>query len=270
MNALSLAGRSPPKRQLGICWTWRLEMTESVVPRAAATVLLVREQPLEVLMLRRSSRGAFPDAVVFPGGTIDESDLDDAWGELVTGTAGLSREQQAVRIAGIRETWEEVGLLICHAGPAPESLDRSQPFIDLVRASGAPLALDELHYLARWVTPNSRPRRFDTRFYVSAMPTDQVAIADSREVISLEWTAPSEALQRADSGLQPLMPPTRLNLSRLAEHPDLGAVIEATRARARFVVHPRLTIGADGVQRVRIPAEAGYGPAGVELELETS
>lgn len=245
-------------------------MTEPVVPRAAATVLLVREPPLEVLMLRRNSRGTFPDAVVFPGGVVDDSDLDEAWDDLVTGAADLTREQRSVRIAGIRETWEEVGLLICLAGPAPESLDRDRPFIDLVRASGAPLALDELHYLARWVTPEGRPRRFDTRFYVAGVPADQHAVADGGEAVSIEWIAPREALERADSGLQPLMPPTRLNLARLEEQADLNTVIEATRSRVRFVVHPRPTIGADGVWRVRIPAEAGYGPVGVELELETS
>ncbi|MFZ2964561.1 MAG: NUDIX domain-containing protein [Rhodoglobus sp.] len=241
-------------------------MTGPVVPRAAATVLLVREPPMEVLMLRRNSRGTFPDAVVFPGGVVDESDLDPSWDDLVTGTEGLSREQQAVRIAGIRETWEEVGLLVCQAGPAPADLDRNRPFIDLIRAGGTPLALDELHYLARWVTPEGRPRRFDTRFYVSSMPAGQDATADGGEAVALEWIAPHEALQRADSGQQPLMPPTRLNLARLAEEPDLSSVIEAARARARFIVHPRATLGADGVRRVRILAEAGYGPADIEFE----
>lgn len=245
-------------------------MTEPTVPSAAATVLLVREPPLEVLMLRRNSRGTFPDAVVFPGGRVDESDLDPSWDELVTGSTGLTREQQAVRIAGIRETWEEVGLLICHAGPVPGVLDRERPFVESVRASGARLALDELHYFARWVTPQGAPRRFDTRFYVAAMPANQHAVADGDEAVSLDWIAPHAALDRATTGEQPLMPPTRLNLSRLADGPDLQSVIAAARARARFVVHPRLEIGADGVRRVRIPAEAGYGPRDIELELETS
>lgn len=242
-------------------------MTQSVVPRDAATVLLVREPPMEVLMLRRNARGTFPDAAVFPGGVVEESDLDPSWDRLVTGTTGLSRAQQAVRIAGIRETWEEVGVLICHPGPAPDALDRDRPFVDVVASTGAPLALDELHYFARWVTPQGRPRRFDTRFYVSGAPAGQQAVVDGGEAVSLEWIAPREALERADSGLLPLLPPTRLNLGRLAEQAELTAVIETARARARFVVHPRPTTGADGVTRLRIPAEAGYGPADAELEI---
>ena len=229
----------------------------TIVPRPSATVLVVRDEPLEVLMLRRSAGGSFPGAVVFPGGAVEPADRDPAWADLVSGADGLSQEQTAVRIAAIRETWEEAGLLLCQPGPAPRARD-GLSFIDLVRTTGSRLALDELHYFARWVTPAGRARRFDTRFYVVGMPAGQIAVPDGEEMVNLEWVTPQLALHRADAGQQPLLTPTRLNLRRLAESADTASAFAAADARERFIVRPRTTRGADGIDRVVIPAKAGY------------
>lgn len=233
-------------------------MTEPAVPRDAATVLLLRDSPFEVLMMRRNARGTFPDAVVFPGGVVDPSDLLEDWDELVTGNAGLSRRQQAVRIAAIRETWEEVGVLVGSSAGAPRPETRGEAFLDVVRSTGGRLGLDELHYLARWVTPEGRSRRFDTRFYLVPMPEHQEPVVDGGEAVSLEWITPTDALERAASGAQPLLPPTRLNLARLAESTDLAGAIAAAAARERFIVHPRRVEHPDGNHRFEIPEEAGY------------
>lgn len=211
-------------------------------------------------MLRRNARGSFPDAVVFPGGVVEDSDRDASWDALVTGTGALTRDQVAIRIAGIRETWEEVGILTCHTGPVPDPAERERAFIDVVRSTGGSLALDGLHYFARWVTPEVIPRRFDTRFYLARMPAGQDAIADGGEAVSIEWLAPSEALDRATSGSQPLMFPTRLNLQRLADSADAAAAIADAAARERFVVRPVVRTDEDGVV-LSIPEAAGYGPA---------
>lgn len=229
----------------------------TIAPRPSATVLVLRDEPLEVLMLRRSSGGSFPGAVVFPGGVVETADGDPAWGDLVSGAAGLSPEQMAVRIAAIRETWEEAGVLLCHPGATPRP-GEGMSFIDVVRATGSRLALDELHYFARWVTPVDRARRFDTRFYVTAMPAEQTAVSDGTEMVGLEWVTPQLALRRDRTGEQPLMTPTRLNLERLAESADAASAFAAADARERFVVRPRTARDPDGSDRVVIPARAGY------------
>src|SRR5690554_2708732 len=84
-------------------------------PRLAATLMLVRDDPFEVLMVRRHAKAVFGSALVFPGGTVDSDDYEDDWLELSDGAGGLDSVERALRIAGIRETFEETSLLLAHS-----------------------------------------------------------------------------------------------------------------------------------------------------------
>ena len=81
------------------------EPREIAIPRPAATILLVRDAPFEVLMVRRHAGQTFSSALVFPGGTVDESDWSDAWLDLATGGEALDPAERALRIAAFRETF---------------------------------------------------------------------------------------------------------------------------------------------------------------------
>src|SRR5215203_1183767 len=83
-----------------------------LTPRPAATALLLRDDPFEVLMIRRHPEQYFASALVFPGGTVDESDRSDDWLPHVAGGAALSVEERALRIAAFRETFEETSILL--------------------------------------------------------------------------------------------------------------------------------------------------------------
>jgi 8-oxo-dGTP pyrophosphatase MutT (NUDIX family) len=226
-------------------------MSDEVVVRDAATLLVVRDDPFEVLMLRRHAGATFPSAVVFPGGVVEPDDHAEHWRERTTGGDDLDPEERALRIAAVRETWEESGILAAFHG-APGNADRSQPFAELTR--GGRIALEELHYFAHWITPAVRPKRFDTRFFLTRAPESQIAEVDGSENVELEWIGPRAALERNDS----LMFPTRLNLARLAESETVDQAIAAASARPRFTVLPVFD-ASGGSPRILIPAEAGYG-----------
>ncbi len=170
------------------------------VPRDAATVILLRQEPgVEVFLLRRAGVLEFaPGACVFPGGSVDEADADPAvaqtcWigispadlGELLGVCADRAR---GLVCAAVRETFEESGVLL--AGSSTAELVRdgsvldedrrsllagSESLGDLLRRRGLLLRADLLTPWARWITPEISPRRFDTWFFAAALPPGQTA-----------------------------------------------------------------------------------------------
>lgn len=239
-----------------------MQGTEDVaIPRVAATLLLVRDDPFEVLMVRRHAKATFASALVFPGGALDPQDGDDAWEPLVDGD--FESAERAIRIAAVRETWEETALLIARSESgeevAPPGERTDAAFLDLVRASGGRLPLADVHPFAHWITPEQERRRFDTRFFLTRAPRSQSPSADGGETVGLEWVNPADAVARTDAGERSIIFPTLMNLTRLAESADVASAIEAARTRPPFTVQPRIERRADESRWVVIPAEAGYG-----------
>ena len=222
------------------------QQTSPSTPRKAATLLVVRDDPFEVLMMRRSSGATFPSVLVFPGGVVEASDSADEWMPRLLGADDLDPEERGYRVAALRETWEEAGLLLAHEGPAGD--DFAEATLDLSR----------LHHFAHWLTPTHLPKRFDTRFYLTTATRDQVASFDGNETVSVEWIAPQDALDRAERGDRMLVP-TRLNLLRLAESATSAEAITAAAGRPFFSVMPEFLGAVEGGRRLGIPAEAGYG-----------
>jgi 8-oxo-dGTP pyrophosphatase MutT (NUDIX family) len=229
-------------------------------PPASATLLLVRNDPFVVLMVRRNARGSFASSLVFPGGAIDADDYADDWADLVDDFADFDAEERARRIGAIRETFEETSILV---GVGPRGIDPAAipiglRFRDALAHAGVRLRLGALTGLAHWITPESEPRRFDTRFFVAAAPEGQAAVADGSEIVGVEWVSPSGAAAAARRGEWPIIFPTLMNLDRLAESGTADATITHARARAPFTVRPVIEVDEDGRRVIVIPAEAGY------------
>jgi 8-oxo-dGTP pyrophosphatase MutT (NUDIX family) len=223
-------------------------------------MLLVRDDPFEVLMVRRNDRGQFASALVFPGGVVEDGDRDPAWLDHVEGAEGLDEEERALRIAGIRETFEETAILVAENadGICPPLGDVSgRLFLDIVRDNGLRLKLDGVVPFAHWITPEMAPKRFDTHFYVAKAPAEGKAVCDGAETIALEWAAPADVLARAHAGERAILFPTRLNLARLAESNDGASALAAARSRPHFTVEPKPEKREGGIAIV-IPVEAGY------------
>ena len=238
-----------------------MQPKHSAEPRLAATMVLVRDDPLEVLMVRRHAKAVFASALVFPGGAVDDDDFSDEWLAHLASGSDLDRTERALRIAGIRETFEETALLLAtrpDGSPVDQPERTDARFIDIVRTSGGLLHLDKVEHFGHWITPEAAPRRFDTHFLLAQAPKRQQAVPDGAETVELEWASPAEVIERAKTDAQSIMFPTLLNLMRLAESTDSETALAAAHGRLRVTVLPEVETRDDGSTVIAIPADAGY------------
>ena len=247
----------------------------SPVPaRPAATVLLLRDGAagLEVFMVVRHREIAFAGgALVFPGGRVEEAD----------GSLASDDPLGAFRVAGIRETFEECGVLLARprggagmirADRLLEVADRHHAALlrnerslpEVLAAEGLEPATDALAHWAHWVTPASRSKRFDTHFFLAAAPPDQLAAHDGLESVESVWIAPARAVAEADAGERRLVFATRKNLEKLARHASVADALAAARTATVVRVQPEMVRAGEG-WRIRIPAEADYGGDNFEV-----
>jgi 8-oxo-dGTP pyrophosphatase MutT (NUDIX family) len=256
------------------------ETPTSAEIKPAATILLLRDQPeFEVLMVKRHHQIDFASgALVFPGGKTHEGDDDPDWAGHVLGWEAFDAVQRGLRIAAIREVFEEAGILLARrrngqpiGGEAcpmdvRQAVDRGEAaFLDVVRDLEAQLDLSMLTVFARWITPPLTPKRFDTWFYAVKAPDDQLAACDGRETVDAEWIAPAEALRLAAQGERKVIFPTRMNLQLLAEARDARDAVGRAAARTLVTVQPQVQQRDRGRVLV-LPPDAGYGVVEEPLE----
>ncbi len=267
--------------------------------RDAATVMLVRDAvdgpgrpAVEVCMLKRNLASEFvAGAYVFPGGSLDPEDrglvadelcrgLDDATASALLGvdSGGL-----AFWVAALRECFEEAGVLLAQARDPAEGtavLDTSDPVVRarfeahrreinegrtgllaVCRAEGLVLAADTVHYVSHWITPELAPKRYDTRFFVTAAPAGQVAHHDEGETIATIWVRPSDALARFEAGEIELLPPTIDNLEKLGVHSSTEEVMTWAREMVDIPTILPIVLIEDGRLLVLRPGDDGYEQA---------
>jgi 8-oxo-dGTP pyrophosphatase MutT (NUDIX family) len=255
---------------------------EIVAPRSASTILLLRDSvatrgEIEVFMMVRHYEIDFNSgALVFPGGSVDKGDQEIiARPELYSGGEGLDASDLSFRIAAIRETFEESGILLARARGSNTLIDAKRAgeieaasraalcdgkttFQKVLTDNGVLLALDELVPYAHWITPEGLPKRFDTWFFLAAAPPEQVGAHDGKESTDSIWVSPREALSGGESGRFKLPFPTTRNLVKLGKQPSVKAALDDSRGKKVVTVVPVLTKLAGGGRQLRIPLEAGY------------
>jgi 8-oxo-dGTP pyrophosphatase MutT (NUDIX family) len=174
-----------------------------LTPVPSASVIVLSEPPLEVLMMRRHARASFvPDAWVFPGGAVEEIDRERAGGDALN----------TMRYCAARELREEVG-------------------IDL----GEPLDLEKLVWTSRWITPKGLPKRFDTYFFLTCVDRSVAAVADQREAVDVIRISPAIAIERSLRGEFPIVFPTLKNLEAIV---GFGSAQELIDSRRNAVIEP--------------------------------
>ncbi|MGW7098341.1 NUDIX hydrolase [Streptomyces sp. NPDC054838] len=214
-----------------------------VEPRRAATVMLLRDTDAgpAVHMLRRRTSMAFAGgAYAYPGGGVDPRDEDHRIGWAGPSLADWSdrlgtdpRGAQAIVCGAVRETFEEAGVLL--AGEAPDTVvgdttgddweadrlalvARELSFAEFLDRRGLLLRSDLLGAWARWITPAFEPRRYDTWFFVAALPEGQRTRNASTEADRTVWIRPEEAAAGYDKGELLMMPPTISTLRSLTPY----------------------------------------------------
>ena len=267
----------------------------AVAVRNAATVLILDERPdLHVLMLKRNARSVFVgDMWVFPGGAVDPDDGTPEADAVVAGRTdgecsaelGIDAGGIAYWVAVLRETYEEAGVLIARRSDGsflefndPETAARFAAHRDVVNATesmfvdvvtGEGLALDGagVHYVANWVTPLGPPRRYDTRFFVTTMPSGQVPLHDNDEAVHHEWVRAADALAASEAGEMIMMTPTLSMLQRLATFSSLDeALASAASADSSVDEQIRIRFNVEGHGRIAYPADADYADSSPDTE----
>ena len=255
-------------------------LAKAVTPRPASTILLLRDatgtDEIEVFMMVRHYEIDFNSgALVFPGGSVDKGDQEIiARPELYSGGEGLDGSALSFRIAAIRETFEESGILLARPLGSDALIDAKRAgkieaahraalceakttFLKVLTENGLLLALDELVPYAHWITPEGMPKRFDTWFFLAAAPPEQVGAHDGKESTDSIWVSPREALAGGENGRFKLPFPTTRNLIKLGRHRTVKHALDAARQDRIVTVMPVMT-GLNGGRQLRIPAEAGY------------
>lgn len=190
------------------------------VPRLAATVILLHGggRALEVLLVRRNPESRF---------------MGGAW--VFPGGAVDAHEGEgdaALRAAAVRELEEEAGVSV----PGPEAL---VPF-------------------SRWITPAEVKIRFDTWFFLAALPEGAEPKVDGSEIVDSRWYAPAAALEAGERGEIPLVFPTIKHLEQLSAFASADELLAFARGRDVLPVQPKVVLLGE-IARVVLPGEPGYG-----------
>lgn len=213
-----------------------------VTPRKASTIPVIKNglDEIEVLIMRRHMNDRFlPDFHVFPGGALDHQDYDWKFTKIINDKKlnafdGVSEKYYAHIMCGIRETFEEAGLLFAKDkdGKYPLintaetvgkfSLYRKQVFEKKISFSEMLLkenlipAADNFFYINRWITPAIFPIRYDARFFLVVAPEDQQISHDGDELVDFEWISPGDALKKQRENKIKLVMPTVKTLELLS------------------------------------------------------
>jgi 8-oxo-dGTP pyrophosphatase MutT (NUDIX family) len=211
----------------------------------------------------------------FPGGGVDPRDADAAiawagpapavWAERF---GGGEAEARALLCAAVRETFEESGVLL--AGPDAGSVvsdttgpdweadrvalvSRETSLAELLDRRGLVLRTDLLGGWSRWITPEFEPRRYDTAFFVAALPAGQRTRDVSGEADNTVWSRPSAAIADHESGAALMLPPTITSLREIAGYRTAAETVAAAAVRTPKPIMATVAQHADGTFHLEWP-----------------
>eukprot|EP01006_Ploeotia_vitrea_P026215 TRINITY_DN59184_c0_g1_i1.p1 TRINITY_DN59184_c0_g1~~TRINITY_DN59184_c0_g1_i1.p1 ORF type:complete len:383 (+),score=145.63 TRINITY_DN59184_c0_g1_i1:35-1150(+) len=250
------------------------------------------EQQYRVLFVKRHAKAGFmASRYVFPGGVVEAFDGDQRWRRAVAGSdceacefgfgdairthrsaadadASQAGEHVAYRVGGLRELFEETGMLLAsdndnqknsnvkcslvtrfddaaHVEREREAVcDDATRFLSLCERLGVSPSVKSLQLWSRWITPPFEKRRYDTFFYIAPLRDDaeipDYIQHDGKETVHTAWYTPKDALDLALAGKILLAPPTMYTLVELAQYATIDAVVRAAQQRAKSAAQPIL------------------------------
>ncbi|MCW2496999.1 NUDIX hydrolase [Jatrophihabitans sp.] len=239
--------------------------------RDASTVVLLRDsdQGLETWLLTRVRGMAFAaGASVFPGGRVDEADaeLPFAPGGVALTASRFGCDEARARVllgAAVRETFEETGVLlsipVADLSGARTDVEAGRiGFGQLLRSNDLVLDAEGLRPWSRWITPVGEVRRYDTHFFVGALPDGAEAQDVTSESSSASWVGVGAALEAAQRGERIMLPPTLATLASLVPFETVAEALAASEGRSLEAVQPKITAGPDGGYRADLPDGSSF------------
>lgn len=235
----------------------------------AATLILYSEshgQSALHLMIQRSPEMRFaPNALVFPGGRVDEDDHQIAEDPSLVDVTLNDVAERAHRVAAIREMLEEVGILVAALSsgePDPAAMQAALkarlPFSAVLTETGSRLDLSLIVPWATWHPRFQSHRRFDTRFYIARHHGDRAVTIDEDEVGHARWLRAEEALADWESGAAKIIFPTLCNLERLAAYPVFDDATAHLQTIDLVPISPRMREDENGAGWICLPEGRGY------------
>ena len=243
----------------------------------ASTVLVIRDgiEDLEVFMVVRHHQIDFASgALVFPGGKVDENDLNPKLRKYAISSNEINDQELSYRIAGIRECYEEADVLFAYEENNSDLISNERlrklkkwrdkfnnkegSMYDFAFEENIKFNLDDLIPFAHWITPEMMPKRFDTYFYIAEAPKDHLGSHDGKESVDSIWITPKQALADCDSKKRTIIFPTRMNLEKLSRFKTVKEALEKIKKETIITVEPKIEKNNDGVF-LTIPENAGYG-----------
>ena len=234
--------------------------------RPAATVIMLRDSSdamhgshLEVFLLKRHDLSKVLGGVfVFPGGKVDPQDAQlDMAAYLDQSPVALHSTLNepeidpltaaGLYVAAVREVFEESGILFAqgataeHAAQATALAREGVPFATVLSQLQLRLHTGCLVPWSRWITPtlpSVSNKRFDTRFFVAAVPPGQTAVHDNVEATDSIWLTPRGALEQYRDGLIVLASPQIMTLAHLARYSNVQQAVDAARNCMPPVIRP--------------------------------
>lgn len=242
-------------------------------PRDAATVVMLRDgaHGLEVFLVKRHGLSdVLGGAYVFPGGKLDAADCDaahhahfDRDAALLHAALGESATDQATAcglfVAALRETFEESGVLFASATGTSTAAAGSE-FHARLAAQQLRLHTSAVQPWTRWITPlmpSVTNKRFDTRFFIAAMPQGQLAAHDNIEATESAWLQPRTALQQYWDREIELAPPQIMSLAQLSRHATVASALREAASRPPPVIMPE-AFNEDGGRVICYPGDAQH------------
>jgi 8-oxo-dGTP pyrophosphatase MutT (NUDIX family) len=242
-------------------------------PRDAATVIMLRDgtHGLEVFLVKRHGLSdVLGGAYVFPGGKLDAADCDaghhrhfDRSPALLHSALGESETDEATAcglyVAALRETFEESGVLFATAIGDTTGAP-AQDFHARLASRQLQLHTSAVQPWTRWITPRMPSvsnKRFDTRFFIAAMPHGQLAAHDNVEATESAWLQPRAALQQYWDREIELAPPQIMSLAQLSRHSTVVSALAEAASRPPPVILPE-AFNQNGERVLCYPGDAQH------------
>jgi 8-oxo-dGTP pyrophosphatase MutT (NUDIX family) len=211
---------------------------------------------------------------VFPGGKLDAADaMEDMENRVdqspqvlhaALNEPALSHHNAAsLYVAALREAFEESGVLFAQGASLQATANAAQllkdglSFADMLVQLNLRLQTQHVQPWSRWITPKMASvstKRFDTRFFIAAVPLNQTAVHDNHEATESVWLPPRTALEQYWNGDIALAPPQIMSLAHLSHHSSVASALAEARSKPPGVIEPE-PFDYEGIRTITYPGD---------------
>lgn len=251
-------------------------LAETDLIRPSSTVIVVRAgagDP-EIFMVRRHEKASFGSAYAFPGGVVDpeDSEVHEFCHGLTSAAANLRLGVEDNGLdyysAAVRELFEETGVLLAKFSSLDEDLasvrdalnDGSLNWAEFVTRRELLLDCSNLHYISHWITPPILPKRYSTRFFLTALPAGQEAMHCGGELTASRWATATDMLAAQRRGEVKLHYPTIKTLESVARHKTMDELVDWAKSCVEWGVTSMVPviIERNGKKELVLPGDKDY------------